>query len=100
MPYTNEQELITWTYLCHEWFTISIIYLINSAQDNLPQVLIKTIGFNTESILKDTILQHFGGIGFCKNVEQSDQQRSPNYYHTSTFWIHIEIVVPIFLIIF
>ena len=63
--YTSDQLLIIWLYLCCKLSIISILYIIHSVRDNLPQVYIEPIGFTVESISKDIILRHCCGLDFC-----------------------------------
>ena len=63
--YTSKQVLIYRLNLRHELSIIWIISLIQTVQDDLPQVSIKPIGFTVEIILKDIILLHCCGLVFC-----------------------------------
>ena len=66
---------------------------MKSIKDDLPHVFIKPIGGIAEIILKHIISRHFCRIGFGVNVEQSEQQKSLNYYCEASFGPHLGGVI-------
>ena len=84
--YTSKQALINWIYLCHERSIISILYFMQSVQDNLTHVFTKPIGFTKESILKEVISRHCCGLGFWVKDWAKWAAKYSKLLSYSTFW--------------
>ena len=78
-----------------EWLHISNLSLTHNVHDNLTQVFINPMGFTVERISNIIISQHFCGVDFGWNVEQSGPQKCPNYYCTVPFMPYLGSVVPL-----
>ena len=85
-PYTSMKLLINRLDLHFELSIILIIYFIQILQDYLPQVFIELIMFTVEILLKDIILWHYCGLGFCVNVLAKWAAKESKLLSCMHFW--------------
>ena len=64
-PYTYKQEWVNGIYLHCEWLIISFPSFMQSVQDYLTHIFMKTIGFTIGCISKEITSHHCCGLGFC-----------------------------------